>query len=40
MRFLLLFLPLLSAGAQALNDQQFQISYGAAGITSLQGHYL
>jgi hypothetical protein len=36
MRFLLLFLALLSASAQALNDQQFQISYGAAGITGLQ----
>jgi hypothetical protein len=36
MRFLLVFLPLLSAGAQTMNDQQFQISYGLAGIASLQ----
>lgn len=31
MRFLLLFLPLLSAGAQTLNDPQFQISYSRPG---------
>jgi hypothetical protein len=36
MRFLLLFLAVLSAGAQPLNDRQFQISYGPNGITSLQ----
>ncbi len=36
MRFLVLFLFLAGACAQTLNDAQFQISYGPAGITSLQ----
>jgi hypothetical protein len=36
MRVFVLFLSVFSAGAQTLNDQQFQISYGPAGITSLR----
>jgi hypothetical protein len=36
MRYLVAVFSLVSAGAQTLNDQQFQISYGPTGITSLQ----
>jgi hypothetical protein len=36
MRFLLPLFADLSAGAQTLNDPQFQVNYGSTGITSLQ----